>query len=445
VCQQGSIWSEHWKRVRLAEVLSRRVEPIDLQTETLGGLNVIAKITFGGELVLRGQDEKADYKGALFRAHPGDLIYSKIRIAQGSMTFVPDNVDHVAVSNEYPTYTIDAGRAVPGYLELVCRTQAFRGLLLSFASGNTTKMRIRPGEFENLEVPLPPLETQRAIVARWKAAQAEIKLLEQQAVVVEEQSRRAFEAALGLADLPGLGDLAGLRPRVFALWWSESDRWSVEPNRLRKLGFQETPQSHYPSLSISTFGEVIYGLQVCPEREPRDHPTPYLRVANVQRGYLDLTEIKQIEVAPQELAKYRLEPGDVLLCEGNSAELVGRGATWQGEIEGCVHQNHVLRVRLDLQKALPEYVLAYINSSAGQTYFRSKAKRTTNLASINSREVGRMPVPLPPLDVQREIVRRVEESRAEIARLRAQAARRAQEAQVEIEAAILGNEDLPGF
>ncbi|MBN1935087.1 MAG: restriction endonuclease subunit S [Anaerolineae bacterium] len=165
---------------------------------------------------------------------------------------------------------------------------------------------------------------------------------------------------------------------------------------------------------------------------------PYLRVANVQRGYIDLTEIKHLEVFPPEMGKYRLEPGDILLCEGNSADLVGRGAIWHGEIAECVHQNHVLRVRLDSQRALSEYVLAYINSNAGQAYFRSKAKRTTNLASINSREVAQMPIPLPPLDVQHEIVRRVQAGRAEIARLREQAARRAQAAQAEVEAAILG-------
>ena len=430
--------------MQLASILTPRREDVSLGEDGFSGWTPIT-IHFDGVIEPRNLRGKEGFKGRLFAVCPGDLVFSKIDARNGAIGLLPASISQAVVTAEYPVYNVDEVQVEPEYLALLLRTDEFRRRVNDLVSGTSGRKRVEPDAFVGLGIPLPPLETQRAIVARWQQAQAEVKTLEQQAIVVEEQSGRDFQAALGLADLPGLGDLAGLRPRVFALWWSESDRWSVEPNRLRKLGFQETPQSHYPSLPISTFGEVIYGLQVCPEREPRDYPTPYLRVANVQRGYLDLIEIKQIEVAPQELAKYQLEPGDILLCEGNSAELVGRGATWQGEIEGCVHQNHVLRVRLDLQKALPEYVLAYINSSAGQTYFRSKAKRTTNLASINSREVGRMPVPLPPLDVQREIVRRVEESRAEIARLRAQAARRAQEAQAEVEAAILGNEDLPGF
>jgi type I restriction enzyme, S subunit len=102
-----------------------------------------------------------------------------------------------------------------------------------------------------------------------------------------------------------------------------------------------------------------------------------------------------INVSDADMPKYRLEDGDVLLCEGNSADLVGRGAIWRSEIADCVHQNHVLRVRLDRQRAIPEFILAYINSPSGKAYFRSKAKRTTNLASINSKEVANLPVPLP--------------------------------------------------
>jgi type I restriction enzyme S subunit len=100
------------------------------------------------------------------------------------------------------------------------------------------------------------------------------------------------------------------------------------------------------------------------------------------------------------MSKLRLDVGDVLLCEGNSPGLVGRGAIWSGEIEDCVHQNHVLRVRVDRYRLLPEYLLAVINCSYGQAYFRSKAKRTTNLASINSKEVASLPVPEIPVDRQ---------------------------------------------
>ncbi len=176
-------------------------------------------------------------------------------------------------------------------------------------------------------------------------------------------------------------------------------------------------------MQLGDIAAVSYGLQKCPANRPGKHARPYLRVANVQRGYLDLREIKTIDVSDADMPKYRLEERDILLCEGNSADLVGRGAIWKGEIADCVHQNHVLRVRLDQQRAIPEFILAYINSPSGQAYFRSKAKRTTNLASINSTEVNNLPVPLPDdTATQTAIVRNLRRDREAAAAKRKQAA-----------------------
>lgn len=87
---------------------------------------------------------------------------------------------------------------------------------------------------------------------------------------------------------------------------------------------------------------------------------------------------------------------NLLVCEGNSADLVGRPAIWRGEIPDCVHQNHVLKVRLNQAKALPEYVLEYMHTAAARNYFRSRTKFTTNLASINSNDLRELPLPIPP-------------------------------------------------
>ena len=114
------------------------------------------------------------------------------------------------------------------------------------------------------------------------------------------------------------------------------------------------------SIRSPTLGDVAavsYGIQKCPANRPGQHPRPYLRVANVQRDELDLREIKYIDVPDTEMAGLRLEPGDLLVCEGNSADLVGRPAMWRGEIPDCVHQNHILKVRVDRSKAMPEYLL----------------------------------------------------------------------------------------
>ena len=96
---------------------------------------------------------------------------------------------------------------------------------------------------------------------------------------------------------------------------------------------------------------------------------------------------------------------------------------------------------MDASKVVPEFALAVINSPYGQTYFRSKAKRTTNLASINSKEVSGFPLPLPSLDKQRELIDELSRERrlAEDMRRQATAARAA--AWAEFETAVYAAED----
>lgn len=130
---------------------------------------------------------------------------------------------------------------------------------------------------------------------------------------------------------------------------------------------------------------------------------PYLRVANVQDGYLDLSEIKMIKVQKDKVNRYELKIGDVLLTEGGDFDKLGRGAVWQGEIETCVHQNHVFVVRLDGRSLLPEFLSSLTGSFYGKRYFLSCSKQSTNLASINSSQLKDFPVLLPPLPEQKAI------------------------------------------
>lgn len=130
---------------------------------------------------------------------------------------------------------------------------------------------------------------------------------------------------------------------------------------------------------------------------------PYLRVANVQDGHLDLSVVKEIAVKPSEVERYRLRQGDVLFTEGGDFDKLGRGTVWQGEIELCLHQNHVFAVRPDAERLLPEFLALQAASAHGRRYFQLSSKQSTNLASINSTQLKRFPVLLPPLRGQRKI------------------------------------------
>jgi len=141
---------------------------------------------------------------------------------------------------------------------------------------------------------------------------------------------------------------------------------------------------------------------------------PYMRVANVQDGHLVLNEIKEIEVLPSDVVKYRLLAGDLLMTEGGDPDKLGRCAIWNSQIANCIHQNHIFRVRLKQHVVLPQYLCFLTGSQFGKKYFLRAAKQTTGIATINSRQLKKFPIPLPPLYLQTqfaEIVTKIEEQK----------------------------------
>lgn len=145
---------------------------------------------------------------------------------------------------------------------------------------------------------------------------------------------------------------------------------------------------------------------------------PYLRVANVQDGYLDLGKIKNIIGTKEDLIKYRLEYGDILFTEGGDKDKLGRGTIWRNEIEGCIHQNHIFRARVDLSKTDPEFVSFAAQTTRSRHYFFAKAKQTTNLASINMSQLKQLSIPDIDIEEQRSVVKKINETLSEVAGVR---------------------------
>lgn len=150
--------------------------------------------------------------------------------------------------------------------------------------------------------------------------------------------------------------------------------------------------------------DVIGGITVDKGRGGPDMvEVPYLRVANVQRGRLDLRTMRHILVPARRLDDLRLVRGDVLLNEGGDRDKVGRGWVWEGQIEPCVFQNHVFRARPRSDAVNPYYLSLYLNE-CGRAHFLAGAKQTTNLASISLSAVKETPIAVAPRDEQDRIV-----------------------------------------
>jgi len=129
---------------------------------------------------------------------------------------------------------------------------------------------------------------------------------------------------------------------------------------------------------------------------------PYLRVANVQDGFLALDDVATIDIEAEQLERYRLLPGDVLMNEGGDFDKLGRGAVWEGEIQDCIHQNHVFAVRPHSVDAA--WLNQITSSQYAQFYFMGRSKQSTNLASISSSNIMELPVLMPPASERARIL-----------------------------------------
>ena len=134
---------------------------------------------------------------------------------------------------------------------------------------------------------------------------------------------------------------------------------------------------------------------------------PYLRVANVQRGYLDMSETKLIDASESDIAELRLEFGDILFNEGGDRDKLGRGWIWENQVPDCIHQNHVFRARVFLPEVASK-LISWWGNSFGKEYFQRVGKQTTNLASINLGKLSEFPIPLPPAAEQHRLVAEIE-------------------------------------
>jgi type I restriction enzyme S subunit len=279
------------------------------------------------------------------------------------------------VSSHYFLFVIDEAKLDRRFLDFFIRTPAFCEQVA--AQGSTNYAAIRPSHVLGYEIPLPPLAEQRRVVARIEelAAQiAEARTLRQQAVDEAE----ALGASETNARFTGEGML----------------RWPTR--RLDEIA---------EIRSGVTLGRRLIGPTV---------RLPYLRVANVQDGYLDLAEIKEVEVLETEAEKWKLQQNDILLTEGGDWDKLGRGTVWREEIPDCIHQNHIFSVRARSEAFVPEFVSRLISSPVGKSYFQGASKQTTNLASINQRQLKAFPVFQPSLSEQRRIVAELDALQAQV-------------------------------
>lgn len=357
---------------------------------------------------------------------PKIVLFCKINPRINRVWTVPDsNGRRQVASTEWIQYA-PSEQVHPEYLKYFLSQHSIRDFAAANVSGvGGSLTRAQPNVLDRVEMPLTTLDEQRQIVEaietqfarlddavaslkrartrlkRYRAsvlkAACEGRLVPTEAELARQEGRSYEPASVLLERIVAKREAASGTKRGKA-----KSTVPVNTSQLTKL-----PEG-WAWTTLNDISAIQGGIQKQPKRVPRANAYPFLRVANVLRGKLDLVDMHQIELFGDEPARLRLVPGDLLIVEGNgSPNQIGRMAVWDGSICHCVHQNHIIRARA-YPPILPEYIECYWNSETGKQLVTSVAASTSGLYTLSVSKVSKINVPLPPVDEEERIVAEVE-------------------------------------
>jgi len=387
---------------------------------------MLDRVSFDGEVFAGGRIET---KMEQFIAHPGDLVVSKIRARQGSIGIVQPENGRVSVTIHYRVLQPNTERVNVTYAWLALRSSYCRTQFLA-ATGGAMKGEIGEEALLAIMLPLPPLAEQRAIVERWRSAQAQIAAASVRVEKLKARIDADCFAAIGFKI-----EERKTPPKVFAAPWAGFGRWSVSYNQQTLTGMNLEAGKY----SLATLDSLLTLVQYGTSEKANDQGrgAPVLRIGNIKDRVVDMTDLKHIELPQRTLESLMLKDGDMLIIRtSGSRDLVGTCAVFHGN-DQAVFASYLIRLRFDTALANPDYVCWFLNSALGRQQVDSISRQIMQ-NNINSEEIRTLRVPLPPLDVQRKLVERMTAARAEIARERAAAAKLSQSIAAEVEALILG-------
>lgn len=390
----------------LASALTRRTDEVYRAERKLEELQLIT-IHFDGTLEARSVKPNSEFKGRLFFAAPGDLVYSKIDVRNGAIGIVPEQMTNAVVSSEFPVYRVSQQVALPGYIKLLFKTRYFRHAINGMVSGASGRKRVQPEQLADLEVPFPPLSIQRAIVRESENAQAAITNSSRRVEQLQHSIRESFLSDLGLT-----ATRRNSPPKAFAARWSDMARWSARATHSLKQA--SLTDGRYPLvLGQDCLFEVKHGCSCSPSLVPTT--LEVLKISAVTRGELLPNERKHVPDNPRFRKEFDLKAGDVLMCRTNGTlEYVGMSALVTADMADLIFPDKIIRVRVR-NNMLPEYFCILLQSAPLRAQIEAAARTAVGNYAIGSEDIWNLRIPLPPLSAQGEIVGRVRTGGQEIA------------------------------
>ncbi|MCM3297257.1 restriction endonuclease subunit S [Streptomyces pseudogriseolus] len=345
------------------------------------------------------------------RLRRGDVLFNNTNSIDlvGKTAYFGDD-DFPAYSNHMTRLRVDHEKVTPEYLARYLHACWSSGEFTQLANNHVSQASVGRKTLSSLPLPLPPLEQQRRIVA-----------------LLDQVDRGRDEVTNHLVRAQGL--LAGFRRAVLVAacsgrltedWRQQHpDARAIDPEQLAvsakvrrrrpdvslDIEVPDVPDSYVVAPIVAIATAVEYGTSR--KADGDESHVPVLRMGNIQDGAIGLADLKYI-TPDSEVERLLLSDGDLLFNRTNSPELVGKSAVWRSS-RRATFASYLIRVKFHEEVAVPEFVNYWINSAWGRIWARQVKTDGVSQSNINGTKLGAMPVPLPPVDEQREIVRRVEQ------------------------------------
>lgn len=426
-----------WERVRVGSLvrqITSRVKADPDHEYKMAGVKWYGEGVFHRETV-RGDAMSAAYVTPLV---VDALIYNRLFAWKASFAVVTPEFADCYVSNEFPQFVPDPSRILPDYLYLFCTREATIRAVNAASTGSSavSRNRFKEEEFLSFEISLPPLTEQEAIVARWRKAQGDIAAASKLADKFADGIQRIILKHLGLR-LPDHRK----QPRAFAILWQDLERWGIGYNKqvLTGMNFE---MGKYPAIYLH---EVIADLENgwsprCITRPAEDEEWGVLKLGAVSFGIFNDLENKALPPNLIPIPSLEVKQGQVLISRANITRLVGACAIVNETRPHLMLCDKIFRVVFRENSPIePGYLAEVMKIPHVRHQIEAAATGTSaTMQNITKPALLALSLPLPPLEIQRQILLEIASARKAIAREREAAERLSRDVDEEIEALILG-------
>ncbi|KXI73621.1 hypothetical protein ACS52_24535 [Bacillus cereus] len=273
-----------------------------------------------------------------------------------------------------------------------------------YVSG-TTRLKLTQKQMANIPVPLPPLSEQKRIAEKVERL---LKKVEEARQLIEE-ARETFELRrASILDKAFRGELT-------SKWRKENKpKLQIELNcdYLKNHDIENDLYSHMniPETWKWIRAENLFSIQPRNGYSPKSTMsvtnTKTIKLGAITKGYFIDDEYKYIEENIEKDSYLWLKKGDFLIQRANSIDYVGTAAIYTGQDDEFVYPDLIMKGRLKEEFVCPEFMVLWINSHLGKKFIKQNATGTAgNMPKINQKVVKSIPMPIPPIQEQKEILR----------------------------------------